>query len=150
RPWPAADRSDWDARWEVDAYPNDPAVRVQYLTRLLENSDELLAGFSQQQVGIGISFLYAGDPSHFYAVVHQGLRLSDRIRCVRAVGTVFASVYDKRCVPKLWADVARDDPAFVMNDSCYGFWYVAPLIPSPENVIDYACLDVMSRVVTLA
>ena len=92
--WPA-DESDWSAgnQWQSDEWWEAPkAVVVEYLTRLFEHPVASLADYSDREIAQGLWDI-ASDADYGAALVAESVPLSDRLRCIAALETLFRQLF---------------------------------------------------------
>jgi len=138
--------------WDVDedSYDTGPAdATVDYLTRLMQNSGQLLKGYPKAWIDQGFWYLLAGS-NYPQAIIDEAIPLESRLQLVRAMGDLFADVFAVRCSHHLsHLDHAGQEPV-PLNCACYMWWDVLPIHgmpPRPE--IDEACLEVMTQTLSL-
>ena len=85
----------WDE--DKDRYDAGPAdATVGYLTRLLENSGQLLKGYPKTWISQGFEYLMAGS-NYPQAIIDETVPVENRVQCVRAVRNLFTDVFAVRC-----------------------------------------------------
>jgi hypothetical protein len=112
-----------DAFWDPP-----PAIGVDYLTRLFENSMPLLRDFSDRQIGPALWLLTSEDAHCLYS---QDVPVEARKRCVAAILPLFADLFDPRCAPVLGhLDQPGSGP---LNAACYMWWENLPFVAAPDD-----------------
>lgn len=143
---------DW---WNEDT---DPALTLSYLTRLFENSLNLLAPYSDELVNQGLWFIGSNAcSSHMFVLTNEQLPVADRVRCVEAMNSLYQDVFAKRCAAHLShldrVGVQKDQLISPVNLVCYMWWDNLPLYGQPENSnqteVDKTALNVMARALKL-
>jgi hypothetical protein len=129
-----------------------PAEAVDFITRLCEHADEVLAPFSNAQLNQGFWYLLGSGASEaMHALLDERVPLGSRTRCIQSFSTLFARLFAVRCSPHLGhLDEPGADP---LNSACYMWWDLMPLFGKPDEparaAIDAACLDVMHQTLGL-
>ena len=104
--------ADREAYWHAP-----PAVTIDYLTRLFENSAELLRDYDDRQIG-GALWPLSSEETH--ALYSREAPVEARERCIGAVACLFADLFDPRCAPVLGH---LDEPGSgPLNSTCYMWW----------------------------
>ena len=133
---------DLDAPW----WDGPPAVTLDYVTRLFEAPEAALEYFADSQIAQGIYYLVdSGAGDLLRPLGDPRLPLEDRLRCVAAIHTFFARIFQPRCTPHLSRlDEAGTGP---LNGICYMWWDIFPAAGTPDAVdgqaINQAILGVM-------
>ena len=108
---------DPDCEW----WDPEPAVAVAYLTRLFEHPEPALRWYSDSQIAKGLTYLVStsasGDNGWLYSTE---VSIADRVRCVEAVGSLFAQLFVPRCTPHL--SHLSEAEAGSLNGVCYMWW----------------------------
>jgi hypothetical protein len=128
-----------------------PATLVQYLTRLFENSSELLQPFSNAQLNQSFWFLLSVDSDAQQAMFDMNVPWPERRRCFRAIYTLFDQCLAKRCSPYLsHINESSENP---LNSACYMWWDLFPAWGQPNDPhnaeIDDELLKIMQRILWL-
>lgn len=108
---------------------DDPRAALAYQTRLFEDPTILLGRFSRQQIGHGLNYLmFSGVSSHLSAFLVVELPLVDRVRGVRAVGSLFEKLFARLIDPKDTAFYRQgapiDGPTDMLTYCCFMWWDV--------------------------
>ncbi|MEZ5668990.1 MAG: hypothetical protein R3F55_16415 [Alphaproteobacteria bacterium] len=116
RPHGAAWFFDADCAW----WDPPPAQAIAHLTRLFADPVPALAWFADSQIAQGLTYLVdsmaTGDDGWFSA---PAVPVADRLRCIAAIGTLFAALFAPRCAPALGHLSEAGGP---LNDVCYMWW----------------------------
>ncbi len=97
-----------------------PSTRaLEYLTRVFENPQETLRGFSDGQIAAGLWELGPGDA---HCVYNREVPFEARERLVGSVEVFFREFFDKRCLPKL--SHAASEHISPLNSACYMWWEI--------------------------
>jgi hypothetical protein len=128
-----------------------PAQALAYMTALFEAPDALLRSYSDPQLSQGLWFLVSNSCSnHFFAFTDANLCEDQRLRGVRAIGSLYARLFAKRCSPHLGH---LDETAGALNLVCYMFWDIAPLprfqAHAAHAAVNLAAIDVMAACLAL-
>ncbi len=140
----------WYCGLDMDCFDRGPAdATVGYLTRLLENSGQLLKGYPKAWIDQGFWYLLAGS-NYPQAILDETVPLENRLQLIRAMGNLFADVFAVRCAHHLsHLDQAGQAPV-PLNCICYMWWDVLPIHGGPpQEEIGKACLEVMAQTLTL-
>jgi len=128
------------------------AQALAYMTELFEAPTSPLQTYSDAQLNQGLWFLASNSCSeHFYAFTDLGLAEEERLRGVRAIGTLYSQLFAGRCSPHL---CHLDETAKgALNPVCYMLWDIAPLPRSHDNAafaaVNLAAIDVMEACLAL-
>jgi hypothetical protein len=134
--------------WHFDADVEVWEGPVEYISRLFEACDELLAGYSDAQVNQGLSFLSSASCSnHMFALVDERVSWEVRERCVLSMYDAYEKCFARRCSTHLsHLDELGASP---LNSACYMWFDVLPIGPKPDDAgrrqLDRAFLAVMKR-----
>jgi hypothetical protein len=137
---------------DSDWWDPEPAQALAYLTRLFEDPEPALAWFSDDQIAQGLTYLVScstsGDNGWFYATT---VPIEQRVRCVEAVGAVFARLFAPRCTAHL--SHLSEAGAGTLNVVCYMWWDDFPCLALPDDphrsVLHDAALRTMEQILTL-
>jgi hypothetical protein len=145
-------RNPWYFDEDHDFWQPTSAEYVDHLTRLFENAAMLPDVFADSQIAQGLTYLVdtmaSGDDGH---LADPAVPIEDRLRLVRSIGTLFATLFASRCSPHL---SHLDEPgAAVLNVRCYMWWDTFPSIglagdPRLADMQD-AVLTVMEQTLAL-
>jgi hypothetical protein len=128
------------------------AVTIEYVTRLFEEPEGVLAPYDDAQLGQGFWFLLSnGGSDCMLALVDETVPVADRARCLASFTSVFRRLFAVHCSPHL--SHLDERGAAAINLPCYMWWDILPLAAAPEDrarrEIDRTALDVMANVVML-
>ncbi|MGZ4960956.1 MAG: hypothetical protein ACXWC8_00235 [Limisphaerales bacterium] len=140
--------------WDIDVpvWEGTPEQITQYISETFQNSGELLARFSDEQLNQGFWFLVSGSCSEFmYALRDEKVPLPMRLRALRSFVPVFEQVMARRCSPHLsHLDEAGTN---ALNSACYMWWDHLPIHGEPENparaAFDSEVLAVLRRILAI-
>ena len=138
----------WDE--DKDRYDAGPAdATVGYLTRLLENSGQLLKGHPKTWISQGFEYLMAGS-NYPQAIIDETVPVENRVQCVRAVRNLFTDVFAVRCSGHLsHLDPIGQEPV-PLNCTCYMWWAVFPIRGQTRREgLDEACLEIMAQTLAI-
>ena len=126
-----------------------PTTGVEYLTRLFENPASALRNFGDRQIGSSLWMLASEDAHCIYS---RDVPVAARERCIAAIATLFADLFDPRCAPVLGhLDQPGSGP---LNMACYMWWENFPPVALAEDpasvVLDARRLKVLETTLTLA
>lgn len=142
---------DWDiddAGWENIP----PKVTVTYLTKIFQDSDNILQSYSDTQVNQGFWYLISNFHSDcIYALFNESVPWQNRQCCIHSIFTLFQQYFAKKCSPHL--DHLGEKNRNPLNSICYMWWDILPWHghPNTENLryIDDAIIDSMERILTI-
>lgn len=137
---------------DCDWWDPEPEKAIAYLTRLFEDPAPALRYFADSQIAQGLTYLVStsarGDDGWFRATV---VAIEQRLRCVAAVGTFFAQLFQPRCTPHL--SHLSEPEAGNLNRVCYMWWDDFPCLALPDApdraVLEGAALRVMEGILGL-
>jgi len=142
----------WYFSIDADIWDAPHSLSAAYMTRLFEDPLPQLAAYTDAQLNQGFWYLVSnGGSIHMFALLDEAVPLGDRIRCVRAIYPLFASLFAARCTPHL---SHQDEPgSSPLNSACYMWWDLIPVVPKPGDwaraAFDLAVLEVMERTLSL-
>jgi hypothetical protein len=123
---------DLDAPW----WDGGPAISIAYLTRFFEDPEPALTYFADSQIAQGLHYLIdTGAGGTVLALTERTVPLSERLRCLSAIGTLFEQIFARRCTAKL--SHLDETGASPLNGVCYMWWDIFPVggpIDDPEAV----------------
>lgn len=139
---------DSDAQW----WTPQPAVAVDYLTRLFRQADILLDGFADRQIAQGLTYLVdtsvRGETDWLCA---RSVPVARRRACIEATATLFGNLFARRCAAALGHLGESAVPS--INGVCYMWWDSFPAIAQADDphrdALHDAALQTMSRILSL-
>jgi hypothetical protein len=139
----------WFFDHDCDWWDPEPAAALAYLTRLFEDPEPSLRWYSDSQIAQGLTYLVntsaSGDNGWFSSTA---VPIEDRVRCVEAVASLSAQLFEPRCTPHLLHLSEAD--AGSLNDVCYMWWDAFPCLalPGDPNLprMQEAALRTMARI----
>jgi hypothetical protein len=145
-------RSPWFFDPDSDWWDPTPDEAVCYLTRLFDDPEPALRWFTDSQIAQGMTYLVdtsaSGDNGWLYAT---SVPIEHRLRCVTAIGTLFAKLFAPRCTPHLSHRGEAD--AGTLNCVCYMWWDGFPCLALPDDphraALHQAALRTMERTLAL-
>jgi hypothetical protein len=137
--------------WTDDTPHPAPAQALAYMTALFEGPEQLPQVYSDAQLNQGLWFLASNSCSnHFFAFTDANLAEKERLRGVRAIRTLYARLFAKRCSVNL---SSFDEADGALNPVCYMFWDIAPLprfqVHATQAAVNLAAIDVMEGILAL-
>jgi hypothetical protein len=138
--------------WTDNTPRPTPAQALTYMTALFEAPEGPLRSYSDAQVNQGLWFLASNSRSdHFFAFTDPGLAEEQRLRGVRAIGTLYARLFAWRCSPHLC--YLDEVGAGALNPACHMLWDIAPLPRFHGHAtlaaVNLAAIDVMEACLAL-
>jgi hypothetical protein len=139
--------------WDIDAdYAKlEPRRVVAYATELFERAGVLLTPYSDAQTNQGLWFLISEASSPLDVLSEGAVPAAERVRCIRAIASLFEQCLAPRCTPHL--SHQDESGAGPLNLVCYMWWDIFPLYGKPEDAtrreIDAACISVMEATLEL-
>jgi hypothetical protein len=138
----------FDRLGDRDAYPHD--LLLTYVTKLFENSSELLTPYSNAQINQTLWFLLGTETEVCEALFDPHLPWPTRRRCLGAIYALFQDCSLPRCEPCLAH--LNENASNELNSICYMFWDIFPW-GSPDDVnrrqADLLLRDLMTRILAL-
>lgn len=129
-----------------------PLPGIVFIETLLVKPGEDLRPFSDDQVAIGLEYIFNNSCSNLtHDFKEADVPVERRVKALRSLINLFREVYEPRCAPQLSAG-ARESVSLI-NGQCYMFWDVTPLstwleakpdtmpLPSPEAMAEIVKLD---------
>lgn len=136
---------DW--RWRDDLIaPDLPADDlIKFINKMQTNYAEDLASYSDDQLALGLEYIYDINYSSYAIVLRDGpARLADKISTILSLKNIFKSCLETRCMHSLGH---LSETGNKLNQFCYMLWDATPLTygeTSPHKAEIYtACSDVM-------
>jgi hypothetical protein len=94
------------------------------MTRLFEHPVDSLAPYSDAQINQGLWFMISNAcSSHMFALASDAVPLTDRLRCVHAMQTLYSALFAARCTSTLSHLSEAGNP---LNSVCYMWWDIMP------------------------
>lgn len=140
-----------DAAWWNETQA--PKTTIAYLTRCFEHIVDITAPYSDAQINQGLWFLCnSACSSHMFALTNESVPWTERQRCIQAMYTVYADLFEPRCARVL---SHLDEPGVnPLNSICYMWWDVLPIFGEPDvptrRAFDAEVLEVMARTLALS
>ncbi len=136
----------WYFDADSDLWDAPPTQAVAYLTRLFEQPEPLVEQFADSQIGQGLYYLVDNGAGGYCRFLIDGsVPIDERVKCIAAMATLFARIFDPRCAPVL--SHLDEAPGNRLNLICYMWWDIIPLgaasKPSKADPIHETCLDLM-------
>ncbi len=143
-----------------DYWESSPAEDITFLTRLFEECDTVFSPYSDAQIAQGLDYLMGrGNCDCGFELLNTDVPLSDRLRCIEAMVTLFERCFAVRCSPYLCYSTLRDPTKEYnpLNGRCCIWWDMLPLHGLVEHrpehpdaaALDNAILAVLSRILKL-
>lgn len=140
--------------WDIEADTSEPAPLecVEYLTRLFEDSEPVLAPYSDAQIDQGLWYLVdASCSNHMFSLTELGVPWPHRQRGIRSISTLFERLFARRCSDHL--SHLDGGEAGRLNRVCYMWWDLFPTCGRPGDPAyvegDAELLMVMRRILAL-
>lgn len=118
----------WQAGAEADEPFNgeDPLTVFDFMAQLVHTPATGLAGYSDDQIGQGLQFIFSGDCSGLsHAFKSAPVSFEQREEVLRKLWHLFRDVLVPRCPPVLAA--RSQEKLLPLPYICYMFWDVCPL-----------------------
>ena len=114
--------------WQMDEYwAASPAIVVSYLTQLFEQPVMVLADYGDGEIAQGLWDV----AEYAAALTATSVPLSDRLRCIDALTTLFRDLFAVRCSPHLGHRSETGESP--LNTICYMWWDLFAINPVPEE-----------------
>jgi hypothetical protein len=142
----------WHFQMDTEYWSGPTRVTVSYLTQLFNDPVNAVQGYSDAQVDQGLWYLISSAASnHMFALRDDSVPLVDQVACIRAMSSLYEKLFAARCTPHLGH--LNDSGANPLNMTCYMWWDLMPLVPSPDSLrlrnFDTAILEVMEKALAL-
>lgn len=119
----------WQSAEENDADPfnsDDPLTAFEFIEALCENPGQLLAPYSDDQVGHGLFFIFSGDCSNLaHGFKSAAVSFERRVEVLRTLFHLWRDVFGPRCKSELGA--SSQEKLSPLSFICYMFWDISPL-----------------------
>ncbi|MGE3623418.1 MAG: hypothetical protein AB7H77_06060 [Bdellovibrionales bacterium] len=127
-----------DPEWyfgENEDFRASQAEMVYLIGRTCERSGNDLAGYSNEQVNNGLSYMFFCHASNtVYAIIQEGCEEREQIEAVKKMKILYRDCLAKRCDPVLsHKHEATSNP---LSYFCYMLWDVSPLRQWKDIVIE--------------
>ena len=124
-----------DPEWyfDLDAeYWDGPAVTtVRYMTRLFQAPLPILDSYTDAQLNQAFWYLNGAANEFMHTLLDAKVPMAERIECVRAIETLFVTLFAHKCPPHLsHLDEAGVNP---LNGICYMWWDNFPTWGDPKT-----------------
>ncbi len=145
-----------------------PVIVVEYLTRLFEDAQSILASYSPMQLYWGLWHIVSWnsdlETSYGDVLKNEQVPWADRKRCFDAMYTLFETFFASRCTPHLVSARYPGHTLNLVNDVCFMWWdciWYAALIPpkswlttrelegTKQGDLNHATMDVLVRILSL-
>jgi len=138
---------DGDLNWEQKA---DVPIICRYVTDLFSRSGELLAPYSDDQIGSALDHLFCVSGNHMAIRFSKHVQLADRVAMIRAIESLYRRVFAVRCSNGLahldQIQRRRLDGAVYM---LWDYQMILSLEGSDVDAVNLATIDVLERVLTI-
>ncbi len=142
----------WYFDYPIVCWENRPEEIAQLIAETFERSEELLARFSDAQLGQGLSFLVSNLWCEYMITLNNlSVPLELRCRALWSFVPLFEQVMAKRCSPQLThINQSAADP---LNAVCFCWWDNLPIYGEPDvaacREFDQEVLKVLRRLLTI-
>jgi hypothetical protein len=142
----------WDSERDWWDESGEPAVTVQWLTRLFENAAQVLLPYTDAQLNQGLWFLASNACSnHMFALLDTSVPWAARQRCIASIHTLYEGCFARRCSAALsHLPEPVENP---LNMVCYMWWDILPISGQPGDParrdLDRSILQVMEATLQL-
>jgi hypothetical protein len=143
---------EWHFEPEADFWDGPPAVTVEYMMRLFNDSLTAVQGYTEAQMNQGLWYIASNACSNcMFAVTDVSVPMPDRIECLRAIFALYRDLLAPRCSPHL-GHLSEQDPN-PLNSVCYMWWDLVPIVGAPGDPsrvkLDAVILEVMRQTLLL-
>lgn len=142
----------WDSERDWWDEGGEPAVTVEFLTRLFENAAQVLQPYTDAQLNQGLWFLASNACSnHMFALLDASVPWTARQRCIASIHTLYEGCFARRC-SSAFSHLPEpvENP---LNMVCYMWWDILPVSGKPEEParrdVDQAILQVTESTLQL-
>jgi hypothetical protein len=146
---PVAER-EWHGESDSPTWESTAADTAALIAETFERAEELMAGFSDEQVNQGLSYLLSGNGCLF-TLCRSEVAMPIRKRAMRSLVPLFEQVMSVRCANTL---SHLDEPGGrPLNGLCYMWWdigmYLMPKEDAQLSEFDLETLSVMRRILAI-
>ena len=111
---------------EEDVFGEDPLTAFEFIERLCQHPKSDLAPYSDDQIGLGLNFIFDNSCSNLACDFKTAqVPFKRREEAVRNLFVLFRDVFNPRCMAMTSAD--SKSVLSRINYICYMFWDVSPL-----------------------
>jgi hypothetical protein len=122
----------WHWAFDAPEWEGSSELIATYIAETFERSGELLAPYTDAQLGQGFWYLVSSAASDFMrALMESEVPLATRLRALHSFVPVFEQVMAVRCSQHL--SHLDEQPANPLNVACYMWWDMIPVRGQPEN-----------------
>lgn len=136
----------WDWQLDEDLPQLSPRDTLDYATQLFQNAGELLAPYSDTQIGNSLYGFINEMGSPLYALRDNRLSLKNRRECLSSSYRVFDEIFVPRCSENLGN---RSERGGELHSTCYMWWDIFPLYTGAAPDLDDVAITVMERTLAL-
>jgi hypothetical protein len=116
----------WYFDLDLEPFDAEPVELVEFVLSTLENCGRDLAGYSNDQLRYGLSYMLdSGASDVVFALMSDDVSVDLRLRAINSIKHLYSDLFDRRCAPVLGhtSEAGGDS----LNYSCYMLWDVSPL-----------------------
>lgn len=122
-------RNELEGDWRFDINLVEPDLSaeetVEFIQRMLENCESELSGYSNWQLGLGMTYIFNNSCSDLSFKLRDGpVDIQKRIDAILSLKTFFKEYLNKRCVRSL---SHLSEEGNELNGFCYMLWDITPL-----------------------
>ncbi len=111
---------------EEDVFGENPLAAFEFIERLCQHPQNDLAPYSDDQVGLGLNFIFDNSCSNLACDFKTAnVPFKRREAAIRDLFVLFRDIFDKRCAALTSSD--KKGNLSQLNYICYMFWDVSPL-----------------------
>lgn len=123
-------------------------VIVEFMTRLFEDSDDLLRQFNNLEVDEGLGYVVrAGTSDYMFALLDQEVPWTARQQCIRSMKRLYTDCFARTCDPNHLSH-PNSAESIPLNGVCYMWWDILPIYGCPNDPsrfdLDFEMINVMS------
>jgi len=149
-----ADKPEWYFDLDAPRIECSDSETVEYIARMCTNAREVLAPFSDDQVGLGLNYIFNNVCSDVvFSLKSDSVSFDRRMSALRAIGILYRDCFNPRCAPALGS---RSDPlaSRPLNQICYMLWDISPIAyweDRPQERFAYEVIvDVMGEALQMS
>ena len=144
-------KGEWYDKEEEDAYRKEPLLEffdddslvVEVLDIAFNNFEDHLSKYSPWQIATGMDFVFHGGTSDLcFSLQNPDVPIDRRVSVVSGLKTIFTEVFEKHCVEAL---TDPDRYSSELNDICFMFWEVTPIMHWGVKEVNLECIALMSH-----
>lgn len=116
----------WGEHWEEGVFEDSPLSAFTFMEALLSNVKADLSPYSNDQIGLGLSYIFDNSCSNLSCDFKEAeVPFERKLKVVQNLFALFRDIFNPRCV--INTSAGAHEPQSRLNYICYMFWDVTPL-----------------------